>query len=119
MATISIKDENFRDTYQNNEIVVLDFWAPWCGPCHQFTPIFEEVSEMYGDVIFGKVNTEEEEKLSAYFGIRSIPTIIILRQELEVFRHSGFLGEKELKDLIDQIKKTPMSEIKTKLGIVD
>jgi len=119
MATVNIEDANFRDTYQNNEIVVLDFWAQWCGPCHQFAPIFEEVSEMYDDVVFGKVNSEEEQKLSSYFGIRSIPTIIVLREEIEVFRHSGFLGEKELKGLIDQIKSTPMAEIKTKLGIVD
>jgi len=119
MAVKDIGDANFRETYQKNEIVVLDFWGPHCGPCHQFAPIFDQVSESYSDVVFGKVNTQEEQKLSVYFGVRSIPTIIVLREELEVFRHTGLMGEEELKSLVDQIKKTPMNEIKEKLGIED
>lgn len=119
MASIALGDANFRETYQKNEIVVLDFWAPWCGPCHQFAPIFETVSEKYKDVVFGKVNTEEEQKLSAYFEIRSIPTVIILKNEIEVFRNSGVFGEQELNKLVDEVQNTSLEEIKEKLGIED
>jgi len=119
MPSVKIGDSNFRDTYTKNDIVVLDFWAQWCGPCHQFSPIYEEVSESFPDVVFGKVNTEEEQKLSAYFGVRSIPTIVVLREEIEVFRQSGVMGSADLTSLIQQIKATPMEEIKKKLEIVD
>ena len=115
MATIDIKDENFRDTYQNNDVVILDFWAEWCGPCHQFAPIFEELSNEYSDVVFGKVNTEEEQKLAAYFGIRSIPTTLIIRDGLELFRHSGVLDAESLKGVIKQVQDADMDEIRKKI----
>lgn len=119
MSAVNIGDANFRETYQNNEIVVLDFWGQHCGPCHQFAPIYDKVAEQYSDIVFGKVNTQDEQKLSVYFQVRSIPTIIVLKEEIEVFRHTGMMGEDELKKLVDQIKSTPMSVIKEKLGIED
>ena len=115
MATVEIKDENFRETYENNDIVILDFWAEWCGPCHQFAPIFEELSGDYDKIVFGEVNTEEQQKLAAYFGIRSIPTTIIIREGLELFRHSGVLDADSLKGVIKQVEDADMEEIKKKI----
>lgn len=119
MATIDVEDANFRELYRKNETLVLDFWAPWCGPCQNFLPVFEESSKKYSDVVFGKINTEQEQKLSAYFGIRSIPTVIIIKNELEVYRSSGSLAQAELENLVDQVKSTSIEEIKSKLGIED
>ncbi|MCB0420929.1 MAG: thioredoxin [Bdellovibrionales bacterium] len=108
MATLHITDENFRETYTNNDIVILDFWAPWCGPCQMFGPIFEAASDQYDDVVFGKINTEEETKLAMYFGIRSIPTIVVLRSGVKVFEQPGALGEQDLHQLIAAVKQIDM-----------
>ena len=115
MATIDIDDENFRQYYQENEIVILDFWAIWCGPCHQYAPVYEKVSQVYPEIVFGKVETEVQQKLSGYFGIRGIPTTIIIRQQLEVFRHSGVIGENELVQIIEQVKNVDMDEVRRKI----
>lgn len=115
MSLMDITDDSFREIYQENEIVVLDFWAAWCGPCQNFIPVFEKVSESYDDVVFGKVDTENNQKLPAYFAIRSIPTVIVIREQLEVYRGSG-LSEKDLRDLIDKIKAADMDEIRKELG---
>lgn len=115
MATIEITDDSFREIYQNNSIVVLDFWAVWCGPCHNFAPIFEKVSEEFSSIVFGKVDTESNQKLSGYFGIRSIPTILIIREQLEVFRHSGVVGEDDLRQLVQRVQNADMGEIRKKI----
>ena len=115
MATINFDDDSFREAYKNNDIVIMDFWAVWCNPCHQFAPIYEEVSEEYKDIVFGKVETEVQQQLSAYFGIRSIPTIIIIREQLEVFRHSGVLGSRELKEVVEKVKTLNMDEVRQKI----
>jgi len=116
MATVKLTQENFNEIVENNDIIVIDFWAEWCGPCKQFGPIFEKVSNEYEDIIFGKVNTEEEQELAGYFQIRSIPTTIIIREQVVVFAQPGLLPEEALKDVISQVKALNMEEVKKEIA---
>jgi len=112
MATIKLTKDNFNEIVENNDITIIDFWAEWCGPCKQFGPIFEKVSNEYEDIAFGKVNTEEEQELAGYFQIRSIPTTIIIREGVIVFSQPGMLPEEGLKDIISQVKALDMEQVK-------
>ena len=112
MATIKLTKDNFNEIVENNDITIIDFWAEWCGPCKQFGPIFEKVSNEYEDIAFGKVNTEEEQELAGYFQIRSIPTTIIIREGVIVFSQPGLLPEEGLKDIISQVKALDMEQVK-------
>ena len=115
MALENLTSENFNEKVSANEIVILDFWAPWCGPCRQFAPIFEKVAQEYPDILFGKVNTEEEEQLAAYFQIKSIPTVAIMREGIIVFMQPGLLPEEGLHDLIKQVKELDMQQVKEEI----
>jgi len=116
MALMNLTKENFNEVVENNDIVVLDFWAPWCGPCKQFAPIFEKVAQEYPDIVFGKVNTEEEPELAAQFQIQSIPTVMIMRDKIIVFSQPGLLPEDALKDIINQVKELDMEEVKKEIA---
>ena len=112
MATVALSEGNFNETIENNSIVIIDFWAPWCGPCKQFGPIYEKVSEEYPDIVFGKVNTEEEQGLAGHFQIRSIPTTIILKENIAVFQQPGVVPEEGLKDIIRQVQELDMDMVR-------
>ena len=116
MSTIEITNQNFQETLEKNEIVLLDFWASWCGPCKMFGPIFEKVATQFPDIKFGKVNTEVEQELSASFQIRSIPTLMAFRQNILLFSQPGVLPEEALKDLISQIKALDMNKVKEEIA---
>ena len=115
MALEKITAQNFNEKIENNKIVILDFWAPWCGPCRQFAPIFEEVSKEYPDILFGKINTEEEQELAGYFQIRSIPTTMVLKEGIVVFAQPGLLPKEALKDIIKQVQELDMDMVREEI----
>ncbi len=116
MATIEITKDTLEDTIANNDIVVIDFWAPWCGPCKSFAPIYEAVSEKYDDVVFAKVNTEDEQELAASFQIRSIPTLMIFREQIAIFSQAGMLPENGLIDVIGKVKDLDMNQVRKEVA---
>jgi thioredoxin 1 len=112
MATTHINATNFDSVVTAPGIVLVDFWAPWCAPCRHFGPIFERVSEVNPDVVFGKVNTEDEEELGLMLRIQSIPTLMVFRDGIPVFRQAGALPETALLDLLAQVRKLDMEEVR-------
>jgi len=111
MSVINLKTEQFEDTIQNNDIVIFDFWAEWCGPCKQFGPVFEEISEKYPNIAFCKVNVEEEEQLAAMFQVRSIPTLVFMREKVVVFSNPGAIPGSALEEGIGQLVELNMEEV--------
>jgi len=116
MALKNLTTENFNQELENHSITILDFWAPWCGPCRSFGPIFEKVSEEYPDILFGKVNTEDQQELGGYFQVRSIPTEMILREGVMVFSQAGMLPEDALKDILTQVVALDMDKVREEIA---
>ena len=115
MAVLDLTQLNFDETIANNEIVIIDFWAPWCGPCLQFAPTFKETSERVDGVAFAKINTEDEQALGAHFKIRSIPTLMIFREGIGIFSQPGSISGKDLEDLLEKAKAIDMDEVRKEL----
>ncbi len=111
MAVLEINDENFEQTILDNDFVVLDFWAPWCGPCRSFAPVFEAASEKYPDIVFAKVNTEEQQGLAAHFQIRSIPTLMIFREKVIIYAQPGALPAGAFDDLLGKAGEVDMAKV--------
>ncbi len=112
MATIELNEESLEKTVVENNIVIIDFWAPWCGPCKSFAPVYEEVSEKYPDIVFAKVNTEAEQGIAAHFQIRSIPTLMIFREQIVLFSEAGMLPASGLEEVIAQVKGLDMEKVR-------
>ena len=112
MATVELTKENFQDVVANNDFVIIDFWAPWCGPCRSFAPTYEAASEKHADIVFGKVNTEEQQELAGYFQIRSIPTLMIFREKIIIFSQPGMLPASAFDDLIGRAKELDMDQVR-------
>jgi thioredoxin 1 len=112
MATVDVTSENFNEIITQNDFVIVDFWAPWCGPCKGFAPVFEELSEKYPDIVFAKVNTEDQQQLAAEFQIRSIPTLMIFREQIILFSQPGALQGSQLEQVIDQAKGLDMDQVR-------
>jgi len=117
MATVALTAENFDDVTRQNGIVLVDFWASWCGPCLRFAPTYERSSEKHQDITFGKVDTEAEQEIALKFDIRSIPTIMAIRDGVIVFAQPGALPEAALESIIEQVRALDMDEVRQKAGV--
>jgi thioredoxin 1 len=112
MATINATHDDFEDLISKNDFVIIDFWAPWCGPCKSFAPVYEELSEKYPDIVFAKVDTEAEQELAGSFNIRSIPTLMIMREQIILFSQAGALQASQLEEVIVQAKSLDMEQVR-------
>jgi thioredoxin len=112
VATVEVGKTNIEETIKQNDIVIIDFWAPWCGPCKSFAPTYEAVSENHKDVVFAKINTEEEQELAGSFQIRSIPTLMVFREQVAIFSQAGVLPGSALEEIITKTKELDMEMVR-------
>ena len=111
MATVHLTKDNFEQVVTGNDVVIVDFWAPWCAPCRAFAPTFEQASEQHADVVFAKVNTEEEQEVAGAFNIRSIPTLMVFREKVILYSEAGSLPAQALQQVIAQVKGVDMPAV--------
>ena len=111
MATLDLTQENFESTVMENDFVIVDFWAPWCGPCRAFAPTYDDASDKHTDIVFAKVNTEAEQEIAASFQIRSIPTLMVFREKVIIYSQPGSLPASGLEDLITKVRALDMAQV--------
>lgn len=116
MACIEITGENFEQIINDNPIVFLDFWATWCGPCKSFGPVFEAAAEANPDIVFGKIDTDAQQELASVFGIRSVPTLAVIRERIMVFRESGAIPANALQHIVDGARNLDMEEVRAEIA---
>jgi thioredoxin len=116
MATVDLTKDNFEKTVSDNPIVIVDFWAPWCGPCRGFAPVFEKASEGHPDVVFAKINSDEQQELAAAFNIRSIPTLMVFREKVILFQQAGALPGQALEQVLTQAKSLDMAKVHAEIA---
>lgn len=116
MAVVELDKTSFEAAIQDNNFVIVDFWAPWCGPCRSFAPVYDKVSADFDDILFGKVNTEDEQEVAAHFQIRSIPTLMIFRDQIIIYSQAGALPEGRFRDLLAKARELDMEEVKRQLA---
>ena len=119
MAIVELTKDNFEQTVTENDFVIVDFWAPWCAPCRSFAPVFEKVSEDHPEIVFAKVNTEDEREIAMHFQIRSIPTLMIFRDKIIIFSEAGALPEGAFRDLVGKAGELDMNEVRTQIASRD
>ena len=115
MAVTQLTQMNLDDTINNNDMLLIDFWAPWCGPCQTFKPIFEQAAEKHEDAVFASCNTEEQSELAAMFQIQSIPTLVVFRDGIGIFGQPGMLPAEALDELIDKVRELDMEEVRAEV----
>jgi len=115
VAVVELTDDTFEKAVTDNGFVIVDFWAPWCGPCKSFAPTYEKVSEDHEDIVFAKVNTEEQQQVAAHFQIRSIPTLMIFRDQIIIFSQAGALPEGAFRELLQKASELDMDEVRKQI----
>jgi thioredoxin 1 len=116
MAVLELNEQNFEEVIQKNDFVVIDFWAPWCGPCKGFAPVYDAASEKHEGIVFAKVNTEEQQALAGHFQIRSIPTLVIFREQVIIYAQPGAMPASGFDDLIGRAKEIDMAQVHAEIA---
>jgi thioredoxin 1 len=119
MATVALTGENFQEHVEKPGILIVDWWAPWCGPCRTFGPIYDKSSERHPDAVFGKINTEDQPELAGTFGIQSIPTLMVFRDQIMVFARPGLVPGEALDELIGKVKALDMEDVRRQIAVED
>jgi thioredoxin 2 len=116
MSTVELTKDTFQSAVLDDKTLIVDFWAPWCGPCRSFAPVFDKASDQHDDIIFAKVNTEEEQELAGALNIRSIPTLMVFREQVLLYNQAGALSASQLEELIGQVKNIDMAQVHAEIA---